>query len=115
MIKKNDVLKGKHTGFKKKVLGIIDGLYCLSMQNADITVGGWYTPQELERDYVILESKWEPKEGERYFYITSMGNIDTLTWRDDDSDHNLRDFLGIYPDRNSVEQALAEIKRKIKE
>lgn len=59
------------------------------------------TIQELEEQIKVLQeeiekmkvaekekksSKWKPKVGERYYFISNSGNVDWLTWYDDDFD-----------------------------
>lgn len=60
----------------------------------------------------IVDVRWKPKIGQRYFYIDSNGNITSDTWHDTDID-NIRYELGliykIYPDCRRVrDRQLAE-------
>lgn len=113
MIKKNDVLKSRHTGNQRKVLAIADELYALSMPHDHDWFDKWATLSELERDYVIPEEEWEPENGDQYWYISNHGEIQSLVWINGRGEIEIKNFLGVYRTKSLAEQALAEIKRKL--
>lgn len=56
-IKKGDVLKGKHSGFPYKVLGIVDGVYIMSAAIEYRYGGNFFTLEGLKETFELPEEK----------------------------------------------------------
>ena len=100
---------------KRKVLAVLEEIVFLSEPNAFEKAGLYLTLEELkEENYTIQESKWEPIEDENYWWISGDGFIGQSFWRNNKTDNKYRNFLGVYETQQKAEEALLEIRKKLK-
>ena len=112
MLKQNQIIKdGK--GKTRKVLGVCGDVVFISGSTWE-HAGYTETEKDLkECGFTWEEDKWEPKAGEKFFYIGSTARIGGGIWDGLSVDEAVQSFLGVYKDQSSAEEALKEIKRKL--
>ena len=58
-----------------------------------------------------IPTKWKPKEGQEYWYVSSDGNVSLMRWRDNALCNFYFEFGNCFP----TKQAASEMRDKIKE
>ena len=56
------------------------------------------------------EGKWQPEDGDKYWYIWGTGDIDTCNWYGEEHDITRKDFFGIYKTKEEAEVARDKIR-----
>ena len=99
---------------KRKVLAVLECVVVVSGNDFE-KAGAFFTKAELRNlDYTIQKAKWEPRLGEKYWYIFDDGIVRESIWVNDEIDNNRKNFLGIYETKQKAEEALVEIRKKLK-
>lgn len=87
-----------------------------SKDGSTITANQWMHVEEAKRFGWTLHGeteKWEPKEGEDYWYVTARG-IEWADWSDFLTHGERRDGLGIYRDKESAQAMFEKLKKVAK-
>lgn len=109
-IKKGDLLKQKNDGHIRKVLLVVDDVYFLSAHNSHDSTYFGCTLKEIEENYIVPKEEWEPKVGESCCYIGNGGTVIQSVWQVGEHESNAKNFLGVYPDWKSAEEARDKIR-----
>ncbi len=106
-------LKYKQRGWEFDVLEVFTNTAIIKeSNNRDIAPAVW-TFEKIEECFELPKEEWEPKVGEKCWFILSSGYISYAYWEGSSGDKYIKDFMGIYKDQESAEEALAEIKAKL--
>lgn len=63
---------------------------------------------------INVKKRYEPKQGDRYYYISDIGTVLSSIWKDDDRDIYRYLIKNIFKTKDEAEQKLYLIKRKYK-
>ena len=81
--------------------GVCGEVYFIVTDLLDIAVNP-YTESEILKQYDLVEKKWEPEDGERYWFFGDYGEVDYSYWYGGKVDIFRRDNLGIYRTKEEV-------------
>ena len=101
MLKQGQKLKDKEDGEKCHIGGVSGEVYFLVRDLRDIAVST-QTESEILSRYDLVEEKWEPEKGERYWFFGDFGGVDYSYWDGGKIDIFRRDNLGIYRTKEEV-------------
>lgn len=74
-------------GMKRKIFSVREGIIIASKINNFEVCGAFDTEVGWKKDgWSLLEEPWVPKKGEKYFFVMSYGDIDSIVWRDTNED-----------------------------
>jgi hypothetical protein len=112
-LKQGDIITNTD-GNKAKILAVCGEAVLRSDLNYFDEAHAWFTEKELIKDgWQFPKEEWVPKLREKYWGITHDGFVNSFMWDNDKTDNNIKNFLGIYPNEESAQQALQDIKRKL--
>ena len=113
-IKQNDILiyKGED---KVKVLGVCGEICLLSVFNdfekANRII---FTEKELkDNGWELLQEKWTPEEGERYWYFNGVTSTQSI-WENDVYDKELISVNNVFKTEDLCKEAIEKIKGVLK-
>lgn len=101
MLKQGQKLKYKEDGEEFHIGGVCGEVYFIVTDLRDIAFGP-RTESEILKRYDLVEEKWEPEVGERYWFLNDRGEVDYSYWDYDNVDIFRRDNLGIYRTKEEV-------------
>ena len=101
MLKQGQKLKRRLDEVECHIGGVCGEVYFIVTDLLDIAVSA-QTKSEILKQYELIEEKWEPEVGERYWFLNDFGGVDCSYWRDREGDIFRRDNLGIYRTKEEV-------------
>jgi len=113
-LKQGDLIKGGKGGIHK-ILGVCGEVVHLSYSGVGLdSYLSSYTEVQLKKQgYTWDTPVWEPERKEIYWFIANESECFQSYWDNDKTDHDRRDFLGVYPTKELAAAALLEIRRKL--
>lgn len=110
--KKDQTLKKNDDNKVIKILEVIGDIVFVDYYNdGGSTVINWYAKEMEKSGWLPVGEPWEPKD--KYFYIGDGEAVSQSYWNSDAMDIARKNFLGVYPDKESAEKALKDIKIKL--
>jgi hypothetical protein len=106
-------------GDRHRILGAVDEMrFVSSSEKYEGTCDLYSHPTsvtDLELDGWEEEVKaWEPQIGQNVYHPSYLTNVMERIWCDSENDRAIRDFLGVYPTEEACEEAIKNIKEKLK-
>ena len=103
-LKQGDLVKDCE-GDTRKILGVCGEVLFISWTDNH----GWFSRTGTEADlkadgYTWDTPAWEPEKSNIYWFSDERGNVYDSIWDNDQSDHNRRDFLGIYETEEQLKE-----------
>lgn len=99
-----------HKGEEYHIGGICGEVYFIISEKTGICTST-RTEKEILEYFTIIEEKWEPEDGGKYWYIDSSGDICATWWQKNKHDLFRRDYLGIYQTKEGAQTALENMKK----
>ena len=109
MLKQGTKLVHKNNGEKYHIGGVCGEIYFLVNSIGNATTS--FTEKELLETFTIIEEKWKPKDGGRYWLVDTSGKPVYSYWYEDEIDLFRRDYLGIYQTKEEAQTARENMKK----
>jgi len=114
-LQKGQILKYKETGGERKILEILLGdIYFLSATNDFEAYGSTYTKKDIEKYFEIPKEKWEPNDGEEYFFIGCCGDIGKSFWNESGFDKYIYKIGNYFKTKEEAQKATEKFKALLK-
>ena len=69
---------------------------------------------DVKKEVEKVKVKWIPKQGEKYYYIKTTGDVDFLYWDGHSHDNGRLTFNNCFRTREEAEEKLDKIKEILK-
>lgn len=104
------VLVSKHNLLPYRVLEKTENLVCLSFTTNHDAVSDWNTLKEIEQNFTLPEEKWEPKEGDVYYFIEEGFRVNKCDWLNNYIDRRRLSLGNYFEDESSAQKKADELK-----
>lgn len=110
---KGQKLQEKNGKYLYTVMAVVDGATFL--QYGQNSTALWYSDQEIEDGFILPKERFTPKEGERYWYVETIGEVNFATFCGSYLGDILHQEVGnFFPDEASAKAVAVKVKELFK-
>lgn len=114
MYKQGDILVNEN-GTEIRIRGVCGEIIFISFECSPNKIEHSVKETLESLSFKLKQKEWEPKDGDIYWYISSIGEVTMGRFKENSSwDTKVKNFLGIFPTRELSEKRLEEIKKLLK-